>query len=148
MTETYTLVDHLFVCERGREAYDRERARIAELEAARKLSYDRAMAMPVIRDYKGFRSRLSPDQDKWPGLQNAYYVREDGTEVCLGQTDDLVSSAEWHLRRPLPTWMTGKPEAYSEHHDPEKTRTTCAHGVSLDAVCDPCAESYGSARAM
>lgn len=97
----------------------------------------------IIRDYKGFRSRQSPDSDNY---QNVFYVREDGREVCLGQTTDIVVLAEFKIRYPLPTWMTGKPEAFSPHHDPELVRNTCTHGVSMEAYCGTCHESYGNAR--
>jgi hypothetical protein len=98
----------------------------------------------IIRDYKGFRSRQSPDSDNY---QNAFFVREDGREACVGQTHDIVKTAEWYIRQPLPTWMTGKnwPE-FASHYDEAHVKRTCIHDVLLDEVCYSCAESYGEAR--
>jgi hypothetical protein len=97
----------------------------------------------IIHDYKGFRSRQSPDSDNW---QNAFYIRKDGREICVGQTSDITRTAEGYIRRPLPTWMTGKPEAFSPYHDAEHVRNTCIHDVPLSEDCDHCAESYGENR--
>jgi hypothetical protein len=102
-----------------------------------------AKELPIIEDYKGFRSRKSPDSENW---LNAYYVCEDGEERCVGQTHNIKSTAEGYLRRPLPTWMTKKPEAWSSHSDQKRISSTCGHDVSLSELCDRCIESYGEAR--
>lgn len=97
----------------------------------------------IIQDYKGFRSRQSLDSDSY---QNAYYICDDGEERCVGQTNDIVKTAEGYLRKPLPTWMTKKPIAWSPYSDQKHIASTCCHGVALTAMCDTCIESYGEAR--
>lgn len=105
-----------------------------------------ATKMPIVGDYKGFRARKSPDSGaSWI---NVFYVCEDGEERCVGQSHDFRSSVELMLRRPLPTWMTKRPEAWSPHSDRAKIASTCRHGVLLSEICYACAESYGSARAV
>jgi len=118
-------------------------------EQSRALATDSCDFAADVRDgqildrYKGFVSRPCLG---YPGTVNVMYVCEDGEERCCGQSHNFRGTVEGIIRDPLPTWMTKKAPALSQHHDAELVRRTCAHGVSLSADCDRCIESYGSAR--
>lgn len=101
------------------------------------------MSMCTGLTYKGFITRPSSDDKNWLGL---FFVREDGQEICCGQTRSLQKAVEGYLREPLPTWMTGKPPAMSPYADIDHIRNTCSHNIPLTDRCWSCIESYGSAR--